>query len=334
MAGLKARVRDGVAAVAEQVGLSAPSFRARGMLTIATFHRVLPADLRARYPLPGLCVTPDELDWFLTFFRARYTVLPLDEAWARAQRGDRPDRPVLALTFDDGEADNFVYARPVLARHDLRASFYVASDHVDRQEPIWHDALGFALLGAQGDAADELAQALGGPVRPDTIGARLEAAKAMPPAARAKLVQAAVLRTGAHPPDWARLMTWEEIRALHAEGHEIGAHSCTHPLLPQCDDAQLERELRASKARIEAQVGAPVTTFCYPNGDADARVAAAAKDAGYDCAVTTTWGRNAPDAHPWLLARCDMNAEHVVDRTGRLSEARLALRMSGLQPGL
>jgi peptidoglycan/xylan/chitin deacetylase (PgdA/CDA1 family) len=48
---------------------------------------------------------------------------------------DPADRPVV-LTFDDGTADWVDEALPVLARHRAPATFYVATDHVERQVPF------------------------------------------------------------------------------------------------------------------------------------------------------------------------------------------------------
>jgi peptidoglycan/xylan/chitin deacetylase (PgdA/CDA1 family) len=217
----------------------------------------------------------------------------------------------------------------------VRGSFYVATAHADSGEPIWHDQIGFALLHAIEQGKAERAGAiLGQALRPDSVAACIEATKTLSPAERVEQVaQLSALTTGGVP-DWAALMDWSDARVLQRAGNEIGSHSLSHPLLPQCDDAWLERELHESKVRIESELGTQVETFCYPNGDADGRVARAAERAGYACAVTTTWGMNDDSVDPFLLRRCDINAEHVVDRTGQLSAARLQLRLSGLQPGL
>ena len=159
VASLKHLVRDSLAWGLERTGLSGPKPRA---LTIATFHRVLPAELRATYPFPGLAVTPEELDFFLSFFRARYTCGTLAQSWDRFRRGDRPERPLLAITFDDGQQDNVDHALPVLRRHDLKASFYLPSDLIDERRLIWHDRVGFELraMGESPEAIEDRTEAL------------------------------------------------------------------------------------------------------------------------------------------------------------------------------
>ena len=143
----------------------------------------------------------------------------------------------------------------------------------------------------------------------------------------------AVHRSEARPP-WDGIMSWEQITELANEGFEIGSHSVSHSLLTQCTAEELAYEVRTSKSILEERLSRPVPSFCYPDGDHDDRVVGAAQRAGYTQAVTTTWGTNGPDSHPLRLKRCDMNAEHVRRRDGRLSRARLAWRLSGLYPGL
>lgn len=79
-------------------------------------------------------------------------------------------------------------------------------------------------------------------------------------------------------------MSWEELRELRSAGWEVGSHSVTHPHLTQVADADLERELRDSRAAIESEIGF-CDTIAYPYGDQDERVRLAARDAGYTAAA-------------------------------------------------
>ena len=124
------------------------------------------------------------------------------------------------------------------------------------------------------------------------------------------------------------------VRRIAAAGHEIGSHSHSHALLPQCTADELRAEIEGSKLKLESALGTPMTTFCYPNGSTDQRSVALVREAGYRAGVTTQWGSNARGDDPYRLQRFNMNAAHAQDRWGRFSEARLAWRMSGLQPGL
>ena len=79
-------------------------------------------------------------------------------------------------------------------------------------------------------------------------------------------------------------MDWAELRAAVSDGVEVGSHTVSHPHLPQLSDAELDRELRGSKAELEDELGAPCRRLAYPYGEEDDRVRAAARRAGYDAA--------------------------------------------------
>jgi peptidoglycan/xylan/chitin deacetylase (PgdA/CDA1 family) len=99
------------------------------------------------------------------------------------------------------------------------------------------------------------------------------------------------------------LMSAAQVKEWHAAGMEVGAHSRTHPRLTTCSDEQLQQELAGSKAELEAHIGAPVTQFCYPYGDYDARVMQAAKQVGFEAATVTGRGRARPGDDTMQLRR-------------------------------
>jgi peptidoglycan/xylan/chitin deacetylase (PgdA/CDA1 family) len=81
-----------------------------------------------------------------------------------------------------------------------------------------------------------------------------------------------------------RTMTWDELREVAAMGVEVGSHTVTHPRLTQLSDEELREELRASKEKLEDELQRRCALLVYPFGDQDARVRAAARDAGYSAA--------------------------------------------------
>jgi peptidoglycan/xylan/chitin deacetylase (PgdA/CDA1 family) len=90
-------------------------------------------------------------------------------------------------------------------------------------------------------------------------------------------------------------MDWESLRAAASSGFEIGSHTVSHPHLPALSDAELDRELRESKAELGDELGAPCRYLAYPYGDEDERVRAAARRARYDAAFAIDPGRGRRD---------------------------------------
>lgn len=116
-------------------------------------------------------------------------------------------------------------------------------------------------------------------------------------------------------------MSAEELRVWLSQGHEIGSHTVTHPVLTHQSDPELQHELAHSRATFEELFAHPCTSVVYPFGDADDRVSAAARVAGYALGMTTGSGTNLPGADMLALRRTEVS----------VSDTRLifALKMRG-----
>jgi peptidoglycan/xylan/chitin deacetylase (PgdA/CDA1 family) len=100
------------------------------------------------------------------------------------------------------------------------------------------------------------------------------------------------------------MLTWEQVRALDRAGTlRFGAHTVTHPNLTTIDDDAARREIAGSKAALEARVGHPVTTFCYPAGLFGARERGLVAEAGFRLATSCEPGVNTPETDPLALRR-------------------------------
>lgn len=104
---------------------------------------------------------------------------------------------------------------------------------------------------------------------------------------------------GGHSPWISRgpageIMAEAELRALAAEGWEIGAHTMTHPDLSELDYAACKSEIEESREALERITGQPVRTFAYPFGHYGPAAIAATRDAGFRAAVTIGSGSWAP----------------------------------------
>lgn len=109
-----------------------------------------------------------------------------------------------------------------------------------------------------------------------------------------------------------RLMTVGQLRQWRDGGMEVGAHTRTHPRLTTCSAAQLRSEIRGCRDELEDQLGSEVTQFCYPYGDQNERVVAAARDAGFRTATTTQRGRAIAGDDLWRLPRMQIARHHVL----------------------
>jgi peptidoglycan/xylan/chitin deacetylase (PgdA/CDA1 family) len=106
-------------------------------------------------------------------------------------------------------------------------------------------------------------------------------------------------------------MTWDQLRALHSSGFELGAHTISHVNLAQSDRATAVREIMGSKAQLEAEINHAVRHFAYPFGGPehlgpDQRQLV--KEAGFSSCVSAYGGRVRQCDDPYNLRRLGIDS--------------------------
>lgn len=342
---MKSHIRSLVADTLQLTSVTALARKAnRSSLVIVCYHRVLPALERENYIIPALAVTPDMFEAHLATAIKLYHCVPLHEAMNKWKKPAH-DKPLLAITFDDGYADNALHAAPILEKSGARATFFVVSGLIGTAERAWYDLLGrmvqrmarepIAELARKPDEEDPVAVWIAEHFRHRhglSVARIVAAAKKLPHALRNDVM---VRLRAAAPDDLLQdrsdqMMSSEQLCSLASKGHEIGSHTMTHPLLPQLSDNDLRSELTRSRETLEQMTGACVTSFAYPNGDHDARVVDEARAAGYQQAVTMRPGINPSGTDLLRLRRIYVTQERFNRGNGDFHAGLFELELSGL----
>ncbi len=299
----------------------------RGKAAILMYHRVA-AGRNSREDLYGrtLTVSAARFEEQMAMLAARYRVLPMDELPGHLAGGRGF---AVAVTFDDGWLDTLEVALPVLRRHNVPATVYVATRYAEGDGEVWWLEL-MDILEERGELrlswrGRDLAWTLDSDAarRAAFAELRLLFMDGLDPAGQAALLDA--LRDGAAPRSYTDLfMSWDRLRSLDAEPlATIGAHTHSHANLAAMDQAGALAEMDRSRELLERELGHAVRHFAYPYGSANEvgpREVALAQ--GFDTAVTT-W-RHA------LRADCDLRALPRMP-LGEGDDARtLAAKVAGL----
>jgi peptidoglycan/xylan/chitin deacetylase (PgdA/CDA1 family) len=233
----------------------------------------------------------------LRFLKERYRVVRASELPDAVNLRRRGERLPVAITFDDDLRSHVERAREALLRHRLPAAFFLSGASLDRPYAFWWDRLQRAF-----DRGCQDLVALPGEARSamtiHSLGARIEE---LDPADRARLADRLGELVGPDPPE-AGLRRHEVVALKHPQ-IEIGFHTLRHDPLPPLDDAALDEALTAGREELEDLVGERLEMVAYPHGQADARVAEAARAAGYAIGFTTTDAAIGSDSDPLLLGR-------------------------------
>jgi len=254
---------------------------------VLLYHRVAAV---AHDPL-GLAVHPDRFAAQMAWLADRHAVVPLERAGAPG---------TVAVTFDDGYADNLHAALPVLTAHGIPATLFASTGHIAHGTAFWWDELVRLLDTAPAGAGPlRVAHPTGTRVWPahdaptrTVARAQLHAwlqaqlPEAIERAMREIRVWAGQPADPAPPPAADRPMTLDELRAFaDAPGMTIGAHARTHPSLAFAPGPRQEDEIAGSRDDLRSWLGAAPTAFSYPFGipgcDVDQAVQDRVRAAGF-----------------------------------------------------
>jgi peptidoglycan/xylan/chitin deacetylase (PgdA/CDA1 family) len=252
------------------------------------------------YAEPSICLAPADFEAQVAYITRHYRVMPLHEIVSAFRHNRALPADVLAVTFDDGYADNLEAAR-ILARYGAAATFYLTAGCIGGEQPFWIAELR-ALIAAITQSEIVLHPPQGPPV-PLALGSgkgRLEAMKQITRLIKSQPIPTRQALLGelrdyaGRPVISSPMLTWAQVREMRDLGMSIGGHTLTHANLPSAGSADARVEIAGCRERLERELGAPVTMFAYPNGGAhryfDREIQQMVREAGYDAATTSTNG--------------------------------------------
>jgi peptidoglycan/xylan/chitin deacetylase (PgdA/CDA1 family) len=299
---LKRRTRD-------FLGLGLPPNR--GMILL--YHRI--TDVEG--DMNSISISPENFNLQVEWLTKSFNVISLIEMIDGLKKKNLPKNSI-AITFDDGYADNLINAKPILERHHAPATIFVSTGPMESQQEFWWTELERIIFEKQNSEQTLTFTARGQihqfPV--DTLAnKKISYKKANFILKRYTHTEREAIITSLKA--WAgipltarpshRPMTPTEVREIINNGLiDVGAHTVTHcSLAHETNDIQL-KEMSDSKNMLEMITGRPVRCFAYPFGQSDdisPTSASLAVRAGFDCAITTYSGNVKPKTNLFMIPR-------------------------------
>ena len=256
----------------------------------------------------------------LRYLSSHYSVISLDKVVEHYATGKELPKYPLVITIDDGYKSTFTHAYPMLSEFELPAAVFVATDFVDKKEPMWTDRVDYALNEARPATVTAnvggFAQRIAVRNTPEKLASANEIRSVLKSGSQ-ELIQDVVkdlerqsgskLSFHDNTPRIYAPLEWNEVVEMLTGGLiSIGSHTKSHYILSKCTPDAAWEELTASKQIIEEKTGTNCDTFCYPNGgtrDFNKQTGKQLQEAGYRCALTTVEGFNGRDADVMELKR-------------------------------
>lgn len=233
-----------------------------------------------------LAITPEVFEEHIKFLKENYDILRLEDAWESSR-----NRSVV-ITFDDGYADNFLYALPILEKYKVPATIFVSTGNIGTANEFWWDELE-RIICCNPRLPEDIRYA-GQNFHVATVAEREKACyaihpilKKMLPADREKVLHDMSVEWDAskegRPEN--RSLTKEELKEMSSSPYiTIGGHTVTHSSLAFESENLQKYEIEKSKVDIEKIIGKKIDVFSHPFGqkeDFTARTIEIAKSCGY-----------------------------------------------------
>lgn len=233
------------------------------------YHRVNPVKDEVFH----LTVSPEHFEEQIRYLKDQFPLYRFEEDWGEKERDG------VVLTFDDGYADNYEYALPILEKYQVPAAVFVASGYVNGTEEYWWDELSRVLTREREypkrfELQDSLYQYTW---ETDSLEKRLDLIRSLhwllklePEVERGNswLMQ---LRNWAGISSGGREehlpVSIEMLRRLNAsEVITIGGHTVNHRSLGVQTKESQAYEIGASVKFLEQELGQNIEVFSYPFG--------------------------------------------------------------------
>jgi peptidoglycan/xylan/chitin deacetylase (PgdA/CDA1 family) len=281
-------------------------------LTVITYHRIHPNPTAQPFDQGVIDATPAEFDAQIATLRRYFSVIGLAELRRHMRGGPLPPNPAV-VTFDDGYRDCYDRALPVLLKHGVKATFFIATSYVTERRVFWWDRINYLVRHSPHERVEiryPIQVILDLHSKEQAVQQLLWIVKRWHNLDIERFMVGLAESCGV---GWDSelerryadelVMNWDHVRALRRAGMEIESHTRTHRVLQTVPQPELLLELAGSKLDLEEQLGERISSVSYPVGRPIAQnpeIRAAVASAGYELGfsnmngVTWTWGRFDP----------------------------------------
>jgi peptidoglycan/xylan/chitin deacetylase (PgdA/CDA1 family) len=281
--------------------------RLKGKVLILTYHRILPEEVLRQNPAvqAGMYVRSDVFESQIFFLKEHFSVLSFGELlnfWR--EKTLSAEKRYCVITFDDGWLDNYLYAFPILRRHEIPATIFLPTALIGTDQWFWPDKLTYFFKRCFSQSvAEERKESLrvlknrypwlkplsGGQGEPD-IDAIIEACKGQIPENIESLLGEGSRILGIDFPTERVLMHWGEVGEMSNHRISFGSHSCTHKIFTTLSIQEVQKEVTASLYTLRNKNINVLPVLAYPNGNYNREIIRQVRAAGYEAAVSTRFG--------------------------------------------
>ena len=313
--------------------------RARNLLSpyslVLMYHRVIEIEIDPWQ----LAVSRFNFEEQLKVLKRTGLVAPLTKVLGHLDSSRKPT-PAIFITFDDGYADNYLHAKPLLEKYNLPATFFISSNHIGKATEFWWDELARLLL---------LSEVLPSEVTLNITGTRysfdLKGEELLTPEIKQKhkdwnaYMAPTTSRSSLYIKLWQLLtllsyqeqqnqlnalksllsvveptplnnisISVDQLRSLSAcKLFTVGAHTVSHPMLSNLSKENQEIEITENKSFLETITDQNIYSFAYPSGNYNDETVEVLREQQFKIAFTTKQNSVRQGNVPFSIGRFQVN---------------------------
>ena len=254
------------------LGINGMLLRRRGECLMAlAYHRVLDSDSPVRERVePALITTTSIFERQMALIARQFQPITLSHAVRWLNGSSELPSDAILITFDDGWADTYINAFPIMFGFNIQGNVFLATDFIDASTPYWTDRIYSSLM---------------------RVGGREYAIREIDRLKRMSSVERSEKIAEMELDDLpGENLTWAQVREMSENGWEFGSHTRGHIILSHEPHALVLGELCESREEIHHRLGVYPTALAYPDGQYNDTTCCLAAEAGYDIAFTCNEG--------------------------------------------
>ncbi|MEA5115726.1 MAG: polysaccharide deacetylase family protein [Geobacteraceae bacterium] len=330
--------KRGLSAIVSRIGLLslAEKYILSRKSVVLMYHRVLPSIAAGQIVVqPGMYVSNTTFENHIEYLNRCYKIVFIDELVDKILNNEYLGG-YCALTFDDGWLDNYTNAFPILKKHHVPATIFLATGFIGAEKLFWPEEICFYL---ERFNLDSIASNIMPPATKNFMSTivrykhmrreqyfenSIAILKKYSSRERTGILEyfRNIIKIGSIP---RQMINWDEARNMLSSGLvRFGAHSVNHEILDQVSPEIMKDEILTSRGDIEHHLGCCIKTFAYPNGNHNKNISCVLEENGFYGAVTTQKGFLCSTTSPMKIPRVAVHED--VSTTISLLRARILSR--------
>jgi peptidoglycan/xylan/chitin deacetylase (PgdA/CDA1 family) len=244
-----------------------------GSCAVLLYHRI--TDLETDPQL--LSVKPHHFDSHLELLSKKFKILTVEEFSYKLKNKIKFPKKSVLITFDDGYADNYLEAIPILEKYKAQALFYIATGTLNTQNEYWWDAIERIVLLSKNNPNIDTIEVEEFQFQINNLNELgkynlyenlLKILKNWNSEKREeKINELAKIFNAAQPRSSHRALNFEELKKMNqSKSAVIGAHTHLHASLGSLPFDNQFNEINTSKNILEKLLNQKILYFSYPFG--------------------------------------------------------------------